>query len=124
MEEKGSTMELDDEIIINGEVYVRKYRKAPDECQFKKGSMYFTFHSSDPLSKLKELVKKFPEMNSFFVGKRGYCGRVCLEVDIRDVTVDFLKKLLYVSDSFFNIIEDEKEYYKMVGEEMGRPDLH
>lgn len=115
---------MNNEIVINGVTYVRKDIKKASNYAFKKGCEYFTFFSSNPDYKLKILQKKFPKMNSFFVGKQGYCGKVCLEVGVDDITVDFLKKLLTVSDNFFNIIDNQKKFNMMVDEEMKRPDLH
>ena len=114
---------MDDEITINGVTYVRKDTVAKDtvKYEFKKGCEYFTFHSCRPDVKMKDLQEQFPEKNVFFVGKKGYCGKVCLEVDIKDITVDFLKKLLYVSGDFFNIIDNEEKFMDMVNEEMRRP---
>lgn len=115
---------MDNEIVINGITYVRKENQSSSKYSFKNGCEYFTFYSCAPDNKLKILQETFPKMNSFFVGKKGYCGKVCLEASVNDITVDFLKKLLTVSKDFFNIIKDEKEFYIMVGEELGRPELH
>ena len=113
---------MDNEITINGVTYVRKATIAKDtvKYEFKKGCEYFTFYSCNPDSKMKDLQGQFPEKNVFFVGKKGYCGKVCLEVEIKDITVDFLEKLLYVSRDFFNIIDNEEKFMAMVDEEMSR----
>jgi hypothetical protein len=117
---------MDNEITINGVTYVRKDTIAKDtvKYEFKKGCEYFTFASGNPDAKMNELQKNFPEKNVFFVGKAGYCGKVCLEVDIEDITVDFLKKLLYVSRDFFEIIDNEIAFAAMVTVEMCKPTLH
>ena len=117
---------MDNEITINGVTYVRKDTIDKDtvEYEFKKGCEYFTFYSCSPDSKMKDLQDQFPEKNVFFVGKKGYCGKVCLEVDIKDITVDFLKRLLYVSSYFFTIIDNEEKFMAMVKEEMSQRDLH
>lgn len=117
---------MDNEITINGVTYVRKDTIAKDKENyvFKNGCQYFTFHSACPDKRLQKLHENFPKMNSFFVGKKGYCGMVCLEVNIEDITVDFLRKLLYCSQDFYNIIVDEKDFNYMVHAEMSRPTLH
>lgn len=114
---------MDNEITINGVVYVRKKNQPTSKYSFKNGCEYFTFYSCDPGNKVKVLRETFPNMNSFFVGKKGYCGKVCLEVKVNDITVDFMKRLLQVSRDFLSIIKDEKQFYMMFGEEMGRPDV-
>ena len=115
---------MKDEITVNGVVYVRKEQQPPKiKYKFKKGCQYFTYYSSNPDRTLEELKERFPNMNSFFVGKKGYCGRVCLEVPEEDMIVGFFKKLLPVS-SFHSVIEDEKSFQLMVDEEMSKPDLH
>lgn len=114
---------MDNEITINGVTYVRKEQQPADnKYKFKNGCQYFTYYSSAPDHTLKKLKERFPGMNSFFVGKKGYCGKVCLEVNIEDITVDFLKRLLYVND-FFEIIDNEIEFNMMVAVEMSRPTL-
>ena len=114
---------MDNEIVINGVVYVRKEQQPKSKYKFKKGCQYFTYCSCNPDYTLEDLKERFPNMNSFFVGKKGYCGKVCLEAREGDMTVDFFKKILPVRD-FFCIIEDEKTFKDMVNEEMSRPDLH
>ena len=116
---------MKDEITINGVVYVRKEQQPNDKYKykFKDGCQYFTYYSCNPDRTLKELKDRFPNINSFFVGKKGYCGKVCLEVPEVDMNTDFFKKILPVRD-FFCIIEDEKTFKNMVDEEMSRPDLH
>ena len=114
---------MKDEITVNGVVYVRKEQQPKDKYKFKKGCQYFTYHSCDPDATLKKLENRFPDMVSFFVGKKGYCGKVCLEVPEDDMSVGFFKKLLPVPD-FYSVIEDEKSFQAMVDEEMSRPDLH
>ena len=109
---------MDNEITINGVTYVRKEMPDKQKYVFKNGCQYFTFFSSCPNIRLRTLQENFPKLNSFFVGRKGYCGRVCLEVNIEDITVDFLKKLLYYSQDFYNIIYDEKEFNDMVNKEM------
>ena len=113
---------MKDEITVNGVVYMRKEQQSNDKYKFKDGCQYFTYYSCNPNSTLKELKERFPNMNSFFVGKPGYCGRVCLEVPIGDMSVGFFKKLLPVQN-FHSVIEDEKSFQAMVDEEMRRPDL-
>lgn len=113
---------MDNEITINGITYVRKEMPDKKKYEFKNGCQYFTFHCPDV--RLRKLQENFPKLNSFFVGKKGYCGKVCLEVNIEDITVDFLKSLLYMSNAFFNIIENENDFNTMVAEEMSRPTLH
>lgn len=112
---------MDNEITINGVTYVRKETPDNQKYVFKNGCQYFTFYSCRPDVRLRTLHENFPELNSFFVGKRGYCGKVCLEVDSKDITVDFLKRLLYVSWDFFDIIDNEGKFKNMVNEEMSRP---
>ena len=112
---------MDNEITINGVTYVRKEMPDNRKYIFKYGCQYFTFYSCCPNAKLRELHENFPKLNSFFVGKEGYCGKVCLEVDIKDITVDFLKRLLYFSRDFFDIIDYEGKFKNMVNEEMSRP---
>ena len=114
---------MDNEITINGITYVRKDTLANDkgEYVFKRGCRYYTFYSCNPDKCKEEIQAIFPKKNVFFVGKKGYCGKVCLEVDIKDITVDFLEKLLYVSRSFSNIIDNEEKFMDMVNEEMRRP---
>lgn len=114
---------MDNEITINGVVYVRKEQQPKGKYKFKNGCQYFTYDSCNPDHTLKELEERFPNMNSFFVGKPGYCGKVCLEVPVGDMSVEFFKKLLSVS-SFHSVIEDEKSFQAMVDEEMCRPTLH
>lgn len=115
---------MDNEITINGVTYVRKATPDNQKYVFRNGCQYFTFYSCCPDVRLQKLQEKFPKLNSFFVGKEGYCGKVCLEVNIEDITVDFLKRLLYVSNDFFNIIENEDDFNAMVAVEMSRPTLH
>ena len=125
---------MDNEITINGVTYVRKDTIAKDKGKyvfkiakdkgkyvFKSGCRYYTFYSCDPDKCMEEIQEIFPKKNVFFVGKKGYCGKVCLEVDIKDITVDFLEKLLYVSRSFFNIIDNKEKFRDMVKVEMSRP---
>ena len=114
---------MENELVINGVTYVRKDALPKLKYKFKQGCQYFTYLSSNPDATLKDLKARFPEMNSFFVGKKGYCGKVCLEVDIKDMNIGFFKKLLPV-DSFLSVIEDESSFYSMVDEEMSKPDLH
>ena len=117
---------MDNEITINGVTYVRKETIAKDtvKYEFKNGCQYFTFYSCCPDIRLQTLQVNFPKLNSFFVGKKGYCGKVCLEVNIEDITVELLKKLLYCSNDFYNIIDNEKDFNAMVKEEISRPTLH
>lgn len=114
---------MEDEITVNGVVYVRKEQQPKDKYKFKDGCQYFTYCSCNPDRTLEELKERFPSMNSFFVGKKGYCGKVCLEVSEEDMSVGFFKKLLPVQ-SFHSVVEDEKRFRSMVDEEMSRPDLH
>ena len=114
---------MDKEIIINGVTYIRKEMPDNQKCVFKNGCQYFIFYSSCPDVKLQKLRKNFPSLNSFFVGKKGYCGKVCLEVNIEDITIDFLKRLLYVSNDFFKIIENENDFNLMVANEMSNQDI-
>ena len=115
---------MDNEIVINGVTYIRKDVPPKSNFKFNPGCQYFTYASGNPDATLRDLKSRFPKMNSFFVGKKGYCGKVCLEVNIEDITVDFLKRLLYVSTDFFNIIENENDFNTMVAVEMSRPTLH
>ena len=112
---------MKDEITIDGVVYVRKEQQPKDKYKFKKGCQYLTYLSSNPDATLKELKERFPNMNSFFVGKKGYCGKVCLEVP-EAFCSGFFKKLLPVQ-SFHSVVEDETTFQLMVDEEMSRPDL-
>ena len=114
---------MKDEITINGVVYVRKEPQPNDKYKFKTGCQYFTYYSCSPDYTLRELKKRFPDMNSFFVGKPGYCGKVCLEVPEDEMSLGFFKKLLPVQD-FHSVVEDKTSFQLMVDEEMGRPDLH
>ena len=114
---------MDGEITINGVVYVRKEQQPKDKNKFKKGCQYFTYYSCNPDHTLKELKERFPNMNSFFVGKPGYCGKVCLEVPEKDMSAGFFKKLLPVAN-FHSAIEDEITFQAMVDAEMSRPTLH
>lgn len=117
---------MDNKIVINGVTYVRKDTIAKDKGKyvFKRGCRYYTFYPGNPDKCMENIQAKFPKKNVFFVGKKGYCGKVCLEVDINDITVDFLEELLYVSSSFFTIIDNKKEFMDMVNVEMSRPTLH
>lgn len=113
---------MKDEITVNGVVYVRKEQQPKDKYKFKKGCQYFTYYSCNPDHTLKELKERFPNMNSFFVGKKGYCGRVCLEVPDVDMSVGFFKKLLPVQQ-FHSVVEDETTFQLMVDAEMSKPDM-
>lgn len=115
---------MKDEITVNGVVYVRKEQQPKKgKYKFKKGCQYFTYYSCNPDATLEDLKDRFPKMNSFFVGKKGYCGKVCLEVLDVDMSVEFFKKLLLVPE-FHSVVEDEESFQAMVDEEMSRPDLH
>lgn len=116
-------IDMENEIVINGVTYVRKDAPPAVKHKFKQGYQYFTYLSSDPDATLKDLKALFPEMNSFFIGKRGYCGMVCLEVAIASMNIGFFKRLLSVSN-FNSVIEDEKSFQAMVDKEMSKPDLH
>lgn len=115
---------MDNVITINGITYVRQEMPDNQKYVFKNGCQYFTFHSVCPDVRLRELQENFPLQNTFFVGKKGYCGKVCLEVNVEDITVSFLKRLLYVSKDFFDIIDNEIDFNTMVAVEMSRPTLH
>lgn len=114
---------MDNEIVINGITYIRKGALPESNIKFNPECQYFTYLSSNPDATLKDIKSRFPEMNSFFVGKKGYCGKVCLEVDIEDMNIGFFKRLLHVS-GFHSVIEDEKSFHAMVDKEMSKPDLH
>lgn len=114
---------MKDEITVNGVVYVRKKQQPKKgKYKFRNGCQYFTYYSCNPDAILKELKERFPDMNSFFVGKKGYCGKVCLEVPVGDMSVGFFKKLLLVPE-FHSVVEDEESFQAMVDEEMSRPDM-
>ena len=115
---------MDHEIVIDGVTYIRKDASLKSNFKFNPMCQYFTYYSCNPDATLRRLKSSFPNMNSFFVGKKGYCGKVCLEVNIEDITVDFLKRLLYESQNFFKIIETENDFNVMVAVEMSKQDLY
>ena len=119
---------MEDILVINGVEYIRKSSLSGDgnehKSKYNEGCKYYTFPSSSPDAKLKDLSAAFPNLNVFFVGKKGYCGRVCVEVRQKDLTIDFLERLLLHSDGFSGIILGESTFQAMVDEEMSKPDLH
>lgn len=109
---------MEDEIIINGVVYVKKLHD--ENCtgneEFIPGCTYYVFESCNPDGLGKTIKEVFPERTSFWIGNKGRCGGWFLRIRTEEITVEFLEKLmLKCGDSITNIVRDSKVFYLLKG---------